>query len=365
MNRVEHSQNYPDVRQLRKRIGWTQEQFAERLHVKPLTVLRWESGQSTPRPLALAKLRELEHEFAASQAAGPQSLTRAASPPPLDFAGNPNAVLAVAEAHRLAFGHQFNPTFASEISRIDPLPHQRIAVYEHMLPQEPLRFLLADDAGAGKTIMTGLTVREMLSRGRIQRVLVVPPAGLVGNWERELRTLFGLGFRIITGEDARTGNPFQGTASDLAIVSLDTLASDRTFARLKSADAEPYDMVVFDEAHKLAATAEKSGTSKTRRYELAEALVGCASPQSDYLGLAWRCRHLLLLTATPHMGKDSPYHHLWRLLDPHAFATARRCADSRPKRAAATSSAAPRKRWWTCSAARCTAIASATRSATT
>ena len=321
MNRVEHSQNYPDVRQLRKRIGWTQEQFAERLHVTPLTVLRWETGQSTPRPLALAKLRELEHEFAASQAAAPQSLARAASPPPLDFAGNPNAVLAVAEAHRLAFGHQFNPTFASEISRIDPLPHQRIAVYEHMLPQEPLRFLLADDAGAGKTIMTGLTVREMLSRGRIQRVLVVPPAGLVGNWERELRTLFGLGFRIITGEDARTGNPFQGTASDLAIVSLDTLASERTFARLKSADTEPYDMVVFDEAHKLAATAEKSGTSKTRRYELAEALVGCASPQSDYFGLAWRCRHLLLLTATPHMGKDSPYHHLWRLLDPHAFAT--------------------------------------------
>ena len=321
MNRVEHSQNYPDVRQLRKRIGWTQEQFAERLHVTPLTVLRWESGQSTPRPLALAKLRELEHEFAASQAAASQSRARAASPPPLDFSGNPNAVLAVAEAHRLAFGHQFNPTFASEISRIDPLPHQRIAVYEHMLPQEPLRFLLADDAGAGKTIMTGLTVREMLSRGRIQRVLVVPPAGLVGNWERELRTLFGLGFRIITGEDARTGNPFQGTASDLAIVSLDTLASERTFARLKSADTEPYDMVVFDEAHKLAATAEKSGTSKTRRYELAEALVGCASPQSDYLGLAWRCRHLLLLTATPHMGKDSPYHHLWRLLDPHAFAT--------------------------------------------
>ncbi len=321
MNRVDQPQNHPDVRQLRKRIGWTQEQFAERLHVTPLTVLRWESGQSTPRPLALAKLRELEHEFAASQAAAPKSLARGASPPPLDFAGNPNAILAVAEAHRLAFGHQFNPTFASEISRIDPLPHQRIAVYEHMLPQEPLRFLLADDAGAGKTIMTGLAVREMLSRGRIQRVLVIPPAGLVGNWERELRTLFGLGFRIITGEDARTGNPFQGTASDLAIVSLDTLASQRTFARLQSAETTPYDMVVFDEAHKLAATAEKSSTSKTRRYQLAEALVGSAARQSDYSGLAWRCRHLLLLTATPHMGKDSPYHHLWRLLDPHAFAT--------------------------------------------
>ena len=216
-----------------------------------------------------------------------------------------------------------------------------------MLPQEPLRFLLADDAGAGKTIMTGLAVREMLSRGRIQRVLVVPPAGLVGNWERELRTLFRLSFRIVTGEDARTGNPFLGAAGDLAIVSLDTLASQRPFARLKSAETKPYDMVVFDEAHKLAAATEKNRTTKTRRYQLAEALAGCAAPASDYFGLAWRCRHLLLLTATPHMGKDSPYHHLWRLLDPHTFATARHCADSRLKRAPGTSSAAPRKRWWT------------------
>ena len=321
MSHADQSWNRPDVRQLRKRIGWTQEQFAEHLHVTPLTVLRWESGQSTPRPLALAKLRELEHEFAASQAASVKSSAGAATPPPLDFAGDPNAALVVAEAHRLAFGHQFNPAFASEISRIDPLPHQRIAVYEHMLPQDPLRFLLADDAGAGKTIMTGLALREMLSRGRIQRVLVAPPAGLVGNWERELRTLFGLGFRIVTGEDARTGNPFQGAASDLAIVSLDTLASQRTFARLKSAETKPYDMVVFDEAHKLAATTEKNRPVKTLRYQLAEALAGCASPPSDYLGLAWRCRHLLLLTATPHMGKDSPYHHLWRLLDRHTFAT--------------------------------------------
>ena len=321
VSRADQSWNRPDVRQLRKRIGWTQEQFAERLHVTPLTVLRWESGQSTPRPLALAKLRELEHEFAASQAANDKSPASASTPRPLDFAGDPNAALAVAEAHRLAFGHQFNPAFASEISRIDPLPHQRIAVYEHMLPQDPLRFLLADDAGAGKTIMTGLAVREMLSRGRIQRVLVVPPAGLVGNWERELRTLFGLGFRIVTGEGARAGNPFEGAAGDLAIVSLDTLASQGTFARLKSAETKPYDLVVFDEAHKLAATTEKNRPVKTLRYQLAEALAGCASPPSAYLGLAWRCRHLLLLTATPHMGKDSPYHHLWRLLDPHTFAT--------------------------------------------
>ena len=320
MNNADPPWNPIDVRDLRKRIGWTQQQFAERLHVTPLTVLRWEGGQSVPRPLAVAKLRELEQEFAASRATSRSGMART-EPPALDFAGNPNAVLAVAEAQRLAFGHQFNPAFASEISRIDPLPHQRIAVYEHMLRQDPLRFLLADDAGAGKTIMTGLAVREMLSRGRIRRALVVPPAGLVGNWERELRTLFRLDFRIVAGEDARAGNPFHGEGSNLAIVSLDTLARGAAFDRLRSAETAPYDLVVFDEAHKLAAETARGRVDKTQRYELAEALAGCPSPSSDYAGLPWRARHLLLLTATPHMGKDSPYHHLWRLLDPHAFAT--------------------------------------------
>ncbi len=245
--------------------------------------------------------------------------------PALDFAGNPDAVAAVAEAHRLAFGHQFNPAFASEISRIDPLPHQRIAVYEHILAQEPVRFLLADDAGAGKTIMTGLAVREMLGRGRIRRVLIVPPAGLVGNWERELRTLFQLSFRILSGADARTDNPFCGEGSDLVIVSLDTLAGEGVFNRLRSADTPAYDLVVFDEAHKLAATTENHRTHKTRRYQLAEVLAGCAAPDGDYAGLRWCARHLLLLTATPHMGKASPYHHLWRLLDPLVFATGEAC----------------------------------------
>ena len=302
-------------------MGLTQEQFAKRLHVTPLTVLRWEAGQSVPRPLALQKLRELAHEFASGQPSSARHRPSVATPLALDFAGNPDATMAVAEAHRLAFGHQFNPTFASEISRIDPLPHQRIAVYEHMLPQDPLRFLLADDAGAGKTIMTGLAVREMLSRGRIRRVLIVPPAGLVGNWEREMRTLFRLDFRIVTGEDARAGNPFHGSGSHLAIVSLDTLARRTAFERLRSAETAPYDLVVFDEAHKLAAETVRNRTHKTQRYELAEALAGCAAPTSAFAGLSWRTRHLLLLTATPHMGKDSPYHHLWRLLDPHVFAT--------------------------------------------
>ena len=190
-----------------------------------------------------------------------------------------------------------------------------------MLGQDPLRFLLADDAGAGKTIMTGLYVREMLSRGRLRRVLIVPPAGLVGNWERELRTLFRLPFRIVSGADARAGNPFQGSSGDLVIVSIDTLVGERMFEALRDSNVPPYDLAVFDEAHKLSATVESGRIYKTRRYEIAEALAGCAAPAGRFGGLGWAVRHLLLLTATPHMGRDSPYHFLWRLLDPQVFAT--------------------------------------------
>ena len=318
------------VRRIRRGMGLTQTQFAERLGVTSITVHRWESGQSRPQRLAQNRLRELRDALA-EQAARPEPATTTASLSrvPLDFAGNPEAISAVAEAVRLSHGHQFNPAFATEISRIDPLPHQRIAVYERMLPQQPLRFLLADDAGAGKTIMTGLYVREMLSRGRLRRVLVVPPAGLLGNWERELRTLFRLRSRIVSGADApraapadaRLANPFRGPGSDLTIVSLDTLTGERTFDALRQSDVPPYDLVVFDEAHKLSVVERQHGVRKRRRYELAEALAGCAGPGSRFAGLGWSAQHLLLLTATPHMGRDTPYHYLWRLLDPRVFAT--------------------------------------------
>ena len=239
----------------------------------------------------------------------------------LDFSAAPEVVSALAEAHRLTYGHLFNPTFASETSLIDPLPHQRLAVYEHMLHQSPLRFLLADDAGAGKTIMTGLYVREMLARRLIRRVLIVPPAGLVGNWEREMRTLFRLQFRVVSGSDARSGNPFVGTESQLVIVSIDTLAGERMFAHLSDAATEPYDLVVFDEAHKLSADRQPDfRVRKTERYRLAEALSG-AGPDSARWELPWSAQHLLLLTATPHMGKDFPYYFLWRLLLPESLST--------------------------------------------
>ena len=334
------------VRRLRRRLKLTQEGFAERLGVSVITIHRWETGQSSPRRLGLKRLDELEEEHALEAARrrepdpGGMPWSSGTSTPPtpfLDFNGDPDRLSLFVEGLRLTHGYQFNPAFASEISRIHPLPHQRIAVYEHMLGQEPLRFLLADDAGAGKTIMTGLYVREMLMRGRIRRVLVVPPAGLVGNWERELRTLFRLDFRIVSGAHARSGNPFAGFGSDRVIVSLDTLRGSTAFSRLADPGTAPYDLVVFDEAHKLSATSEGARTRKTQRYKLAEALAGCSSGTSgrmraprgnghaggstepDWSSLKWSAHHLLLLTATPHMGKDSPYHHLWRLLDHRVF----------------------------------------------
>ena len=241
--------------------------------------------------------------------------------PTLDFTTPPEIVRVVAEGERLSFGHLFNPAFAAEISQIDPLPHQRIAVYDHMLRQPHLRFLLADDAGAGKTIMAGLYIREMLSRRLPRRVLIVPPAGLVGNWRRELLTLFNLPFRIISGADARDGNPFIGEDSDRLIAKLDTLAGDKMFSRLRDPNVNPYDLVIFDEAHKLSADrGNDMRVRKTDRYRLAEALAG--APGLDHgWRLPWHAQHLLLLTATPHMGRDYPYYALWRLLDPQVLST--------------------------------------------
>jgi superfamily II DNA or RNA helicase len=239
----------------------------------------------------------------------------------IDFSADPEVVRLVVEAERLSYGHLVNPAFATEISLIDPLPHQRIAVYEHMLKQTRLRFLLADDAGAGKTIMTGLYIREMLTRRLINRVLIVPPAGLVGNWEREMHKLFSLPFNVITGSDAKNDNPFVGPESNLLIVSVDTLAGDRMFSRLQHSDVAPYDLVIFDEAHKLSADREPDlSMRKTDRYRLAEAIAGISS-EDDRWKLDWNSHHLLLLTATPHMGKDFPYYCLWRLLEPDVLST--------------------------------------------
>ena len=313
---------YSRVKAIRERLGLTQVQFAARIGVSFATVNRWENDQTKPARLAWRQILDLETELSPVEDAG--ATAESTEPPALDFTARPAGVAAVAEANRLSYGHLFNPAFATEVSLIDPLPHQRIAVYERMLGLSPLRFLLADDAGAGKTIMTGLYLREVLARRLIKRVLVVPPAGLVGNWERELRTLFSLPFRIVRGSDARGGNPFAGPESERVIVSVDTLAGERVFGRLRdaaAAGAAPYDLVVFDEAHKLAAHRRPDlSVEKTDRYCLAEALAGLPADEPRW-ELGWSATHVLLLTATPHMGKDFPYYCLWRLLAPDALAT--------------------------------------------
>ncbi len=306
------------IRNLRKSLGLTQAAFAAQLGVTNVTVSRWESGTFVPDNRALAGLRALA-------VVGPEESdpnTAARMPAPLEFTADPNAVAAVAEAARLSLGHLASPTFATEVSLIDPLPHQRLAVYAHILAQWPIRFLLADDAGAGKTIMTGLAVQELRSRRLAERVLVVAPAGLLGNWEREMRSLFRISAKAVRGVDLARGNPFTGPDSRFVVVSLDTLRSPRMFDALRQAgvSGSPYDLVVVDEAHKLSADRDPDlRIHKRSRYELGEALAGV--PSSPKWDLGWKAPSLMLLTATPHMGKEYPYFALWRLLDPDVFTT--------------------------------------------
>ncbi|MBF0296598.1 MAG: DUF3883 domain-containing protein [Magnetococcales bacterium] len=311
------------IKRLRTRIGLTQAALAKELGVSFPTINRWENGKAKPSRLSWAQLLELagENDASAGRVDEPAQTTFPDDLPGMDFTANPTVVRTLAEGERLSFGHLANPAFATEISSIDPLPHQRIAVYDHMLQQTRLRFLLADDAGAGKTIMTGLYIREMLSRRLIRRVLIVPPAGLVGNWQRELSVLFNMEFKVISGGDAKSGNPFAGTDGERCIISVDTLAGSRVFAVLQQPEVDPYDLVVFDEAHKLSCDRGSDfRVRKTERYRLAEALAGVHTGDETWQ-LAWHAHHLLLLTATPHMGKEYPYYALWRLLDSAVFST--------------------------------------------
>lgn len=306
-----------EVKSIRRKLGLTQTRLAELLGVSFATVNRWENKKFDVPDNVWEALR-IADKTGVLSVVDPEAELDSKEQRPLDFQGRANAVRTLVEGERLSFGHLANPLFGTEVSLIDPLPHQRIAVYDHMLKQDRLRFLLADDAGAGKTIMSGLYIREMLSRRLIRRVLIVPPAGLLGNWQREMASLFNLEFDVAVGSQFKSSNPF--VDSDRLIVSVDTLRQASVFKALADPKVEPYDLVIFDEAHKLAADKEADILLKrTGRYRLAEAIVGIdAGPEWR---LPWSARHLLLLTATPHMGKDYPYYCLWRLLDPNAFST--------------------------------------------
>jgi len=289
-------------------MGLTQQEFAGKLGVSFAAVNRWERGHNEPQPDRVSRIRELHAEYLArSRTAGAQ-LPLPQMTAQLDFEGDPEAIKLVVDAFRLRNGHLFNKAYGLELSRVVPLPHQRIAVYENLLPQSPLRFFLADDAGAGKTIMAGLYILEMLNRGRIKRVLICCPAGLVYNWQRELRFFFELNFTILRGADFRDSDPLVDTDPPFFIMSVDTAATPTLRDQLSSGTTPAIDLVVFDEAHKLSWTDPNRGDSKTLRYRLAEEL-------------SRHVPNLLLLTATPHMGKEFPYFALWRLIDPAVFST--------------------------------------------
>ena len=287
-------------------------------------------------------------------------------PPVTDFTGSADVVRVLAEGERLSFGHMFNPAFATEVSQIDPLPHQRIAVYEHMLKQFPLRFLLADDAGAGKTIMSGLFIRERQG----------PPHYQAGADRRSRRPDRQLEKRTRHALQPSIPHRHRGRCQELptrssaktatASSSASTLwPAPKMFARLKEPGVVPYDLVIFDEAHKLSANRGNDlRVTKTDRYQLAEALAGVGGLDEAWT-LPWAAHHLLLLTATPHQGKDYPYYALWRCWNRRCFQRWKRSTNIRPSVASPTSSAAPRRKWFTSTASRCIPSVSPTPWATT
>jgi len=190
---------------------------------------------------------------------------------------------------------------------VDPLPHQITAVYEAMLPRQPLRFLLADDPGAGKTIMAGLLVKELIARGDLKRCLIVCPGSLVEQWQDELSRRFNLPFEILTNdklEAARTGNWF--LENDLAIARLDKLSRNEDVQQKLSAPDCRYDLIVCDEAHKMSATFFGGEVKYTKRYRLGQLLSRLT-------------RHFLLMTATPHNGKEEDFQLFLALLDGDRF----------------------------------------------
>ena len=154
-----------EIKQARKKLKLSQKAFADVLGVSFATVNRWERGHAEPQADRLARIKDLIVNRPTTQESPGADAARAAPHVAIDFEGDAEHLKLVVDAHRLRNGHTRNKSFALELSRVAPLPHQRIAVYEHMLPQSQLRFMFADDAGAGKTIMTGLYLREMLNRG--------------------------------------------------------------------------------------------------------------------------------------------------------------------------------------------------------
>jgi SNF2 family DNA or RNA helicase len=226
---------------------------------------------------------------------------------PWSFDGAGDLFRLVSEAHRIRLAHLFDPVLAVHTSVLEPLPHQITAVYDVMLPRQPLRFLLADDPGAGKTIMAGLLMKELIARGDLHRCLVVCPGSLAEQWQDELYRRFQLPFEILTNdklEAARTGNWFLET--NLVIARLDKLSRNEDVQeKLKAPDCR-WDLIVCDEAHKMSASIFGGEVKYTKRYKLGQLL-------------STLTRHFLLMTATPHNGKEEDFQLFMALLDGDRF----------------------------------------------
>ena len=226
---------------------------------------------------------------------------------PWSFDGDGALFRLVSEAQRISLAHLFDPVLAVHTSVVEPLPHQITAVYESMLPRQPLRFLLADDPGAGKTIMAGLLIKELIARGDLQRCLVVCPGSLAEQWQDELYRRFHLPFDILTNdklEAARTGNWF--LEANLVIARLDKLSRNEDVQHKLQAPDCRWDLVVCDEAHKMSATFFGGEVKYTKRYRLGQLLSGLT-------------RHFLLMTATPHNGKEEDFQLFMALIDGDRF----------------------------------------------
>jgi len=224
---------------------------------------------------------------------------------PWSFDADGDLMRLASEAYRISLAHIFDPYLAVHTSSIEPLPHQISAVYQEMLSRLPLRYILADDPGAGKTIMTGLLLKELIIRGDLKRCLIVSPGSLSEQWQDELYSKFNLKFEILTNDRIETsvsGNVFSET--NRCIVRLDKLARNEVLQeKLRATD---WNLIVVDEAHKMSATIWGSEVHYTKRFQLGRLL-------SDIT------RHFLLLTATPHNGKEEDFHLFMSLIDQERF----------------------------------------------
>jgi|GEM_PF-2289370 len=222
------------------------------------------------------------------------------------YDGDAEAFLLGSEAHRIRIAYQFDPLFAVSSSIVDPLPHQVEAVYRYLLPLPRIRFLLADDTGAGKTIMAGLLLKELIFRGTIQKILVITPGGLTKQWqEDELQGKFGLSFRLVNRESFNAQpDQFARYDSGKFVVSIDYLA--RNEACLQAASQTSWDFIIVDEAHKLSAYEYGSKLEESQRYQALKQLQN-------------KTEHLLFLTATPHRGRKDTFRRLLQLLDVDLF----------------------------------------------